>query len=919
MNGMGRKTRRKDIVRRTAAAVLAGLLTAGGFTGCRKTESSAPVDLSGYLESVEGSYLAYRAAHPRDGSAAGRTIELLDNPETIYEGDGLSLVFTVEQAGLYRLSATVKGGGTVLSAYTGTLTLNGELPFEESGQLYFPKSWETDGVFDYGHQPELKESTGYDSLAYSDKSTVSEELYYYLPAGENTAVLTAENQTLPLESLRFEGYRPPEETKQGEPEKNGVPPIVIQAENPLRRSEPSILEQIDRTSAGTMPVCDNAATYNTLGGTSWQTLGESTTWEFMVEQTGWYCLNLRCRQDYAAGAVSCRRLLIDGKVWSEETEELTIPYASGWQKATVNGTDGDPAWMYLEAGRHTVTLSCSLGALEPAVTLVQSSMEECNWIYRRIVMITGTNPDSYRDYHLSEKLPDVFESMKKQAERLEQVSAYLTSLSQDGGSDAAVFKKLIRQFEAFIKDPDKIPNQINTLNSNISAIGTWLLERTAQPLELDWLEFQPYGQEGTPYKAGLWADLKHSVSRIARSYIESYDNLNTAAENGKSVDVWAVTGRDQAQIIQDMGNESFTAQTGIGVNMKLISADSIMAATVAGIGPDVTLFNTSATVIGYALRGAITDLSGLDGYEETAADFYESALTPYRFNGCVWALPETQSFPMLFYRKDILEELGLGVPESWDDVYDSITTLQKNNMTFGCGAYEVFLYQNGGAYYTEDGAASRLNSEESVTAFRQWTTFYKNFDLPLTFNFINRFRTGEMPLAIADYSSYNSLVVFAPEISGSWGMAMVPGTVKADGTLDRSVNSAGTAAMLFSNAKDPESAWAFLKWWASGGTQSDYARTLETKLGTSARVMVASKTAFENQMWTREEKAMLKAQWEWAVGTPEVAGGYLVGRHVNNAFRKIVYQDADVRETLGEYTRIIDKELTLKRQEYGLE
>lgn len=646
-------------------------------------------------------------------------------------------------------------------------------------------------------------------------------------------VLTAENQTLPLESLRFEGYRPPEETKQGEPEKTDVPPIVIQAENPLRRSEPSILEQIDRTSAGTMPVCDNAATYNTLGGTSGDAGGKRYVGIYggtdrMVPLKSALPSGLRGRGGELPPSANRRKGLERGNRRTDHSVCFGLAESDGKR------ADGDPAWLYLEAGRHTVTLSCSLGALEPAVTLVQSSMEECNWIYRRIVMITGTNPDSYRDYHLSEKLPDVFESMKKQAERLEQVSAYLTSLSQDGGSDAAVFKKLIRQFEAFIKDPDKIPNQINTLNSNISAIGTWLLERTAQPLELDWLEFQPYGQEGTPYKAGLWADLKHSVSRIARSYIESYDSLNTAAESGKSVDVWAVTGRDQAQIIQDMGNESFTAQTGIGVNMKLISADSIMAATVAGIGPDVTLFNTSATVIGYALRGAITDLSELDGYEETTADFYESALTPYRFNGGVWALPETQSFPMLFYRKDILEELGLEVPESWDDVYDSITTLQKNNMTFGCGAYEVFLYQNGGAYYTEDGAASRLDSEESVTAFRQWTTFYKNFNLPLTFNFINRFRTGEMPLAIADYSSYNSLVVFAPEISGSWGMAMVPGTVKADGTLDRSVNSAGTAAMLFSNAKDPESAWAFLKWWASGSTQSDYARTLETKLGTSA-------------------------------------------------------------------------------------
>ena len=83
--------------------------------------------------------------------------------------------------------------------------------------------------------------------------------------------------------------------------------------------------------------------------------------------------------------------------------------------------------------------------------------------------------------------------------------------------------------------------------------------------------------------------------------------------------------------------------------------------------------------------------------------------------------------------------------------------------------------------------------------------------------------------------------------------------------------------------------------------------------------MVASKSAFETLDWTSEQKAALKQQWNWVDGTPEVPGGYLMSRHINNAFRKIVYNDADLRETLGEYKVIIDKELTLKREEYGLE
>jgi len=343
-----------------------------------------------------------------------------------------------------------------------------------------------------------------------------------------------------------------------------------------------------------------------------------------------------------------------------------------------------------------------------------------------------------------------------------------------------------------------------------------------------------------------------------------------------------------------------------------------MAATVAGIGPDVTLFNGAPNVISYAIRKATIDLSSLEGFNDVTKDFHESAIVPYRFNGGVYALPETQSFPMLFYRKDILNELELKVPTTWDEVYDCITTLQKNNMTFGCPTYDVFLYQNGGSYYNENGSVSRLDSEESVKAFKTWTKFYTNFNLPLSYNFINRFRSGEMPVAIADYSSYNSLVVFAPEIGGSWGMTTVPGTVKADGSVDHSVSASGTAAMIFSKSEDTASAWKFLKWWVGGQTQSSYALKLETKLGASARVMVASRSAFETLNWTTEQAAAIKAQWQWADGTPEVPGGYLMGRHINNIFRKIVYNGEDLRETVSEYKTIVDKELTLKREEYGL-
>ena len=55
----------------------------------------------------------------------------------------------------------------------------------------------------------------------------------------------------------------------------------------------------------------------------------------------------------------------------------------------------------------------------------------------------------------------------------------------------------------------------------------------------------------------------------------------------------------------------------------------------------------------FALRGAAVDLTQFPDFPEVAERFHPSALVPYSFGGSVYGLPETQTFSMLFYRKDI--------------------------------------------------------------------------------------------------------------------------------------------------------------------------------------------------------------------------------------------------------------------------
>ena len=144
------------------------------------------------------------------------------------------------------------------------------------------------------------------------------------------------------------------------------------------------------------------------------------------------------------------------------------------------------------------------------------------------------------------------------------------------------------------------------------------------------------------------------------------------------------------------------------------------------------------------------------------------------YDGALYALPETQSFEMMFYRKDILNELGIEIPKTWDDMKVVLSELSKNQMSLGMLPTELtftsLLYQHDGELYNEDATASALDSDEAVNAFKTYCEFYTDYKLDRETSVEQRFRTGESPIIIADYTTYNVLEVSAPDIKGLWDL-----------------------------------------------------------------------------------------------------------------------------------------------------
>lgn len=195
-------------------------------------------------------------------------------------------------------------------------------------------------------------------------------------------------------------------------------------------------------------------------------------------------------------------------------------------------------------------------------------------------------------------------------------------------------------------------------------------------------------------------------------------------------------------------------------------------------------------------------------------------------------------YPMLFYRTDIMEELGLSAPDTWDELYQIIPVIQRKNMDVGVPSapttFGTLLAQQGIGFYNEHHTGTTFDTPEAISVFRQYTRLFSDYVLPLTYNFYERFRSGEMPVAIADYTEYGRLNVAAPEIAGLWEMKPVPGIKNEDGTINRSAMAlGGQGAYILKGSKNVDAAWDFLQWFLSGDVQAEYGRKQEGLLGPS--------------------------------------------------------------------------------------
>lgn len=863
------------------------------------------------------------------------------------EEGSISFEVDIVNAGLYNMRIHYYPMEGKSSAIERELEINGEVPFEGAKFILFDRLWsnEHDEILQDNRENDLRprqvedpdwlESPFRDSEGY-----YNEPYFFHFEEGTQTFTLTSKREPMMIDYIELYQHVPAldYQGKIAEYRENGIEPtkdqyIKVQAEDAIAKSSPTLFPLTDRSSPTVEPYHVSKLRVNTIGGVNWKQPGQWLEWEVEVEEEGLYQIALKSKQDQLRGLYASRSITINGEQPFEELNNIRFNYNLDWRTETL-GNEEDTYLVHLKEGSNRIRMTVTLGDIAPLLRTIESSVLELNDMYRKIIMITSNTPDPLRDYQLDSRIPDMIEVFEHQAETIQEVAEYLEESTGERSDKVAVLHSTVTQLKAMIDKPDTIARRLESFKLNVGGLGTWIQTVREQPLTLDYMIVSSPDAELPRAEASALERTRHEAGAFVASYTEDYDTIGNAEDSEDSLTVWITTGRDQAQILKGLIDDTFAPETDISVNLRLVPPNILLPATLAKEGPDVALQMGEDVPINYAMRSASADLTVFPDFDEVATRFRESAIVPYEFDGGVYALPETQMFPVMFYRTDILEELNLSVPETWEDVYSMISVLQRNNLEFYLPiddpmaqdnqvlvpnpAFSMLLYQNEGSFYEEDHMSSALNSETSIDVFNQWTEFYTNYKFPLMADFPNRFRVGEMPIGIADYATYNMLSVLAPEIRGLWEFTIVPGTKMEDGSIRNDVSSFTTAAMMLENSAKKDEAWEFLKWWTDEETQISFGREMESLLGEAARYPTANIDALEQLPWPVEDYKNLESQWQWVRGIPQVPGGYFTGRHLDNAFRRVVNASENPREALNDYIRYIDDEIEVKRKEFNL-
>ena len=848
---------------------------------------------------------------------------------------------TIESEGLYTLSFDMAAPDAFFIPPEGQLLIDGGFLRPETRQIIFPIFYQNaapDFPLDrYGNQALIRQ----ESLVRWTKVAMREANFSQpypiqlpLTTGEHRFEFQLTKETMLLGSIYLEPFAPsvPYQQYQNDhpaPDSSGVQ-IELEAEFPSYKNDTAIRPGNNRSLKVT-PYDTYQLLLNTLGGENWERSGSTVYYQFTVPQDGFYIISFHALQNFRNNFTVFRRITINDQLPFAELNAVPFSYDSDWQMVTLGGET--PYKIFLQQGVNVLAIEATNAPYNPALQKIQKVLLDINDLSLEIKKLTGNQVDPYKEWVISDYIPDIQAQLIAIADDLNQDLANLTNLNATGGSpEVLAYQMAIDNILFLAQEPDKIPVRMNRFSEGAGSatqlLGNLLPLLQDQPLALDKIYIHSADAFPQTIKPSLFTTFTEGLKRFFHSFRpDPYQSIG--AEEGE-LEVWVNRPRQYVDLMQLLTDQSFSPQSGINVKFSIMPDESkLVLANAAGIQPDVALGVSTNIPYELAIRNALTDLRSFDDFGTTINIYTPGSLLSYIINDSVYALPETQDFWVMYYRQDIMESLAIPIPHNWDEVIEILPELQRYGLNFntplsaGSGSKPYlmtapYLFNFGAQLYSDDGFSTGLGSDEAINGMKFMAESFTIYGMPLTTSsFYDSFRYGRLPIGVSNFETYLKLLTAAPEINGLWAIDRYPATVLPDGSQYRYATGSAQAGLIFANSDQPNEAWQFLKWWVSTETQVDFQQQLILNYGLDYLWNSANLEAFAYSPIPEEHKAVILEQWQWLQEPVKLPGSYMQEREISNAWNQIVFEGVNPRVAIDNAVIIINREISRKMEEFG--
>ncbi|MEA3431986.1 MAG: sugar ABC transporter substrate-binding protein [candidate division WOR-3 bacterium] len=251
----------------------------------------------------------------------------------------------------------------------------------------------------------------------------------------------------------------------------------------------------------------------------------------------------------------------------------------------------------------------------------------------------------------------------------------------------------------------------------------------------------------------------------------------------------------------------------------------LLTSVIGGTTPDICQLGTT-WVPEFASMDA---LACLDGYLKRSdvvkeENFFEGSWKANAIGNRVYGIPWYVDTRVLFYRRDILNEVGYDhPPTSWEELKSVCRALVKdvdqdgiperyaiNLPTSDAFIILMFVWQAGGDIFSSDFNAATFNNPKAREAFEFYCSFFDEGLAPIggtaDIDLFHAFKTGFLPMFISGPWMIELLHEQVPEIDGRWAVATLPKKETGISFIG------GCNLSIFKNSKNKDAAWRFIEY-----------------------------------------------------------------------------------------------------------